>query len=265
MKLKQLTIAVLGTMIVCSCSVKNVTYFNDADLLNGEASVFEKEIRVQPKDQLSIMVNSSNQEIVSRLNMPIVNNRLGQSEATRHFSQGTVGYFVDNNGDIQFPRLGKVHVAGMTRSEIEDLIRTKLMEAGEAKDATVTVSFLNIVYSVLGEVGNSGRYSVDRDAITIVDAIAMSGDISITGVRNDIIVWRNEGGSQQIYHVDFTDAPSLVKSPAYYIHQNDVIYVKPNKMRARQSINNGNRISNPSFWMSVASFATTMILLFKKW
>jgi len=267
MKLKQLTTAVLGTMLICSCSVKNIAYFNDADLLNGQASVIEKEIRVQPKDKLFIMVNSSNSDIVNRLNLPYVSARLGQTgnSGNGSYSQGIVGYFVDPAGNIQFPMLGDVHVAGKTRSEIADYIRQRLRDAGEAKDATVTVEFMNVVYSVMGEVGRSGRYSVDRDAITIIDAIAMAGDMSITGVRNDVLVWRNEEGMQKVYHVDLTDAPSLVNSPAYYIHQNDIIYVKPNKMRERQSLATGNTLVTPSFWMSVASFATSMILLIKKW
>ena len=265
MKLRNFIATVLGTMLVLSCSTQKIAYFNDSDLIDGAPVAALQEIKVKPGDKLLIIVNTPDPDITNSLNLPYVSQRLGQSSSSNtSYSQGIVGYSVDSKGDIQFPTLGSVHVADLTRTDIAELLRNRLAER-EAKRATVTVEFMNLTFAVLGEVKSQGRYSIDRDVVTLLDAISMAGDLSITGIRDDIMVLRQENGIQKVYHVDITDAPALMNSPVYYVQQNDVIYVRPNKMRERQSTLNGNNLLSTSFWISLASLATSVLVLVKNW
>lgn len=266
MKLKNLAIALIGAVLAASCSTQKITYFNDSDLINGVAVPAVQTIKVRPGDKLLIVVNTPNAEVTNSLNIPYVTQRIGQTTGAGNslYSQGMLGYTVDEKGDIQFPSLGLVHVAGLTRNEVAETIRVRLSEK-EAKKAVVNVEFMNLTYSILGEVKVQGRYSIDRDAVTLLDAISMAGDLNITGIRDDIIVMRQENGIQKVYHVDITNAPELLNSPVYYVQQNDVIYVRPNKMRERQSTLNGNNLLSTSFWISLASLATSVLVLVKNW
>lgn len=264
MKLRQIAAIIVGAVLAVSCSTQKITYFNDSDLINGAPVAELQQIKVKPGDKLLILVNTPNVEITNSLNLPYITQRIGQTTSVNSsYSQGMMGYSVDDKGDIQFPTLGGVHVAGMTRNEIAAMLRDRLAEK-EAKRATVTVEFMNLTFAVLGEVKVPGRYSIDRDAITLLDAISMSGDLLITGIRDDIMVMREENGVQKVYHVDVTNAPELMASPVYYVQQNDVIYVRPNKMRERQSTVNGNNVLSTSFWISLASLATSVLVLIKK-
>ena len=123
---------------------------------------------------------------------------------------------------------------------------------------------MNLTISVLGEVGKPGRYNIDRDKITLLEAISMAGDLTIYGKRDNVYVMRNEGGKQTSYQVNLLSAQDVYSSPAYYLQQNDVIYVEPNSVRARQSTVNGNNVRSTSFWISLASLLTTITVLFVK-
>lgn len=122
----------------------------------------------------------------------------------------------------------------------------------------VTVDFMNLYYQVLGEVAKPGRYAIDKDAVTILDAIGTAGDLTIYGRRENVRVLRNENGKARTYEVNLCSASDLISSPAYYIRQNDVIYVDPNDVRARQSTVNGNNVRSTSFWISLTSLAATV-------
>ena len=126
-------------------------------------------------------------------------------------------------------------------------------------DPTITVEFVNHYISILGEVKTPGKYMLSRDNTTILDAIGMAGDLTIYGLRNSIKVLRTEGNQQKVYTVNLCDGESLVKSPVYFIQQNDVIYVEPNKYRSRQSTVNANNVRSTSFWISLASLATSIM------
>ena len=152
----------------------------------------------------------------------------------------------------------------MKREEIASYIKNELISKNLIKDPVVTVEFMNLAISVLGEVGKPGRYNIDRDKITLLDAISMAGDLTIYGKRDNVYVMRNEGGKQTSYRVNLLSAQDVYSSPAYYLQQNDVIYVEPNSVRARQSTVNGNNVRSTSFWISLASLLTTITVLFVK-
>lgn len=136
-----------------------------------------------------------------------------------------------------------------------------LISKDYVRDPVVTVELTNGIVSVLGEVAHPGSYSIDRDDMTILDALGLAGDLTIYGRREDVKLIRSNGDKQETYIISLLDAQSLRNSPAYFIQQDDVIYVDPNNTRIRQSTINGNTLLTPSFWISLASLATTITAL----
>ena len=253
----------IGIMAVPSCSTpKEISYFQDLESVEGQRIGGAKGITVRPKDKISIIVNCKSPELTALFNLPYVTQRLGEnsrSTISSGYSQGYIsGYTVDDRGCVDFPVLGEVHVAGMTREEIASEIKRELRERGQATDAVVTVDFMNLYYQVLGEVARPGRYAIDKDALTILDAIGAAGDLTIYGRRDRVKVLRDEGGRMRTYEVDLCSASDLIASPVYYVRQNDVIYVDPNDVRARQSTVNGNNVRSTSFWISLTSLAASV-------
>ena len=259
----------LFIVVMSSCnSPKEVIYFQDFQPGETEIRIADAvEIRVRPEDKISIIVNSRDPQLTDLFNLPYVSRQLGQSLRTNGLTTGTSngvsGYTVDDEGNIDFPVLGKVHVAGMKREEIAAYIKNELMAKNLVKDPVVTVEFMNLCISVLGEVNQPGRYSIDRDKVTILDALSMAGDLTIYGQRQKVLVLRQEEGKQRVYGINPTSGEHVYTSPAYYLQQNDVLYVEPNNVRSRQSTVNGNNVRSTSFWISLASLLTSIgILIF---
>jgi len=264
-----LLLSVMGAGLLSSCGTsKNVVYFQD--LKPGESEIALPEVQaitVQPEDKISIIVNSRDPQLTDLFNLPIVSRQLGQSLRTGGIttgsSQGVSGYTVNAEGEIDFPVIGKIHVAGMKREEIAKFIKDKLIADNLVKDPVVTVEFMNLCVSVLGEVNNPGRFSIDRDRLTVLDALSMAGDLTIYGNRYKVLVLRQEGDTQRVYGINLTSGEHIYSSPAYYLQQNDVVYVEPNEVRSRQSTVNGNNVRSTSFWISLASLLTSVgILIF---
>ena len=265
---KALMAALLMGMAVTSCRApKDVTYFKD--LTSGAQKELSSvnDITVRPDDRLSILVVSKDAQLMSLFNLPVVSQRVGQPGVTSSYSNNNdvASYVVDRYGDIQFPVLGTIHLGGMRRAEVADYIATELKSRNLVKDPVVVVDFLNNGVVVLGEVNRPGRVNFDRDRFTLLDAIAGAGDLTIQGQRKDVLVTRtDENGHQTSYRVDLTDAEQTMQSPVYYLQQNDVVYVSPNDVRKRQTTANGNAPLTPSFWISIASLATTIAVLIVK-
>jgi hypothetical protein len=149
----------------------------------------------------------------------------------------------------------------VTREQTADLIKERLVDSKQIKDPVVTVEFMNLGFSVLGEVSNPGRYAIDRDKFTILDALSRAGDLTIDGQRENVTLLRNEGGRDEVYQINLLNAQSLYSSPAFYVQQGDIIYVTPNERRQRESTINGNTIRSTSFWISLSSLATSVAVL----
>lgn len=257
-----------------SCSApSHVTYFQDLRPGESEQKVIAAtEIKVRPGDKLSIIVSSRDPQLTQLFNLPSFSQQIGQTVVSKSAgsaspsasSQGVCGYTVDEKGMIDFPVLGKLEIAGKNREEIAAFIKEELLSKNLVKDPVVTVEYMNLCISVLGEVNSPGRYSIDRDKVTLLDAISMAGDLTIYGKREKVLVLREEEGVQHVYGVNLCSAEHLYTSPVYYLRQNDVVYVEPNNVRARQSTINGNNVRSTSFWLSLASFLTTIgVLIFK--
>ena len=257
-----------SAMLLSSCnSSKDVLYFQDLKAGDSVAmAAIPVPVTVRPDDKISIVVNSRDPQLMALFNLPKINKQvssMGTSSASNVSGGGQdiLGYTVDSRGEIDFPVLGKIKVEGKTREEIGAYIKNELITKNLVKDPVVTVEFMNLCVSVLGEVNSPGRYGIDRDKTTIIDALSMAGDLTINGNRNNVTVLRQDGDVQRVYAIDLTSGRDIYSSPAYYLQQNDVIYVEPNEMRARQSTVNGNTIRSASFWISITSLVMSIVVL----
>lgn len=267
----KLILACVSTLaIVSSCSTpKNITYFQD--ITNGGTVVPQQQfdIKVKPEDKLSIIVSTQDLALSNLFNLVQMQTRLGNATSAASSSNyntnndGRTSYYtVDSAGDINFPVIGKLHIGGMKRDEVANFIERQLIDRDLVQDPVVTVEFINTGISVIGEVTAPGRYEFNKDRITLLDALAMAKDININGVRDNVLVIReNADGSQQTYRVDMTDMASIASSPVFYLQQNDVVYVEPNNKRKRETTASGNSAYSPSFWVSVGSLGLTIATL----
>ncbi|MCD8290243.1 MAG: polysaccharide export protein [Prevotella sp.] len=256
----QMSILIVWILVLSSCSsTSKIVYLQDLHSDYSIAVQETKDLTLKTGDKLSIVVYSRDSELAQMFNLD--SNRSGSGGSNNH--ENTY-YTVDDAGKIDMPVLGPISVKGMTRMELAELIKQKLLTEKLISDPTVTVEYANMGYYVLGEVGNPGRIEIERDNITLLEALATAGDLTIQGRRDNILVLRTENGSQTPYRVDITQAQSLYSSPVYYLQQNDMIYVEPNKMRANQSKLNANTLRTPGFWFSTTSFILSLVLLFTK-
>lgn len=262
----------LLVFLMSSCDVsKRITYFQDIQdhqTASGKTEQPTPEIRLRPEDKISIIVNTQVPELTALFNLPYITRTLGsQSDIVNTSStHGSSGYIIKSDGTIDFPVLGLVQAAGKTRDELGGYIKSELINRNLVNDPVVTVEFINLRFSVMGEVRSPGTYLITRDHITLLDALSMAGDLNIDGKRDNVLVLRPDAsGNMTAYNVDMRSFDAVQNSPAYYIHQNDYIYVEPNKKRANQSTVNANTVQSASFWISVvsllASVATTISVL----
>lgn len=251
---RQLCLWVLPALIMSSCATsKKIIYFQNEPIGVEQKQIKGSYITIQPQDQLSIVVNSKNPELATIFN---ITRPVSGATATQ-----VLGYTVSDKGNIDFPVLGNIRVEGMTRQQVAELIKDRLSESF-VKDAVVNVDFMNLNFSVLGEVTRPGKYDINKDQITILEALSMAGDLTIFGQRDKVFLIRS-GDSRITYKLDLL-SKDIFNSPAYYVQQNDVIYVEPNGVRANQSTVNGNSARSVSLWLSIASFLATIGVLIAK-
>ena len=231
--------------LLSSCSTpKDIAYFQDFNM--GKSIMVQNpvEIKFKTDDEIRIMVSTQREELTQQFSLFSGTSSRGD-EGSR--------YTIDEEGCIRFPILGKIHVAGLNRQELQEMIREQIMEKALVVDPIVTVDYSNLYVIVLGDVG-TGRVQIDRDKFTLLDAIGASGDLKITGQRTNVKVIRENYGKKTAYEVNLCSAEELYSSPVYYLQQNDVIYVEMNKKEKRNATVMGNSTVQPAFWMSLASF-----------
>ena len=248
--------AVCALMVTSCNTIKDIAYLQDIPTDSPITLQVPQDIRLEPGDQLSISIHGRDPKVVEIYNMPTVATSTGGSTKAN--------YTVNANGQIDMIQFGLIHVAGLTRSELANQIKYKLVSSGVVRDPVVVVNFATMSYSVLGEVSSPGRKPIDRDHITIMDALAQAGDLTIQGKRKNVLVLRNEHGKQTAYRIDLTNPENVYSSPVYNLKQNDIIYVEPTEKRANESDNNSNTFRTPAFWMSIITFSISMLSLFKK-
>lgn len=250
----------IALLMVSSCKTpSNISYFQD--FYNNPDTVVNlqnKVITIKPTDKLYIGVKSKDPQISQLFNLTG-----GNSSSSSNVSKDAYYYTVDGKGNIDFPVLGTVHVANLSREQVAEKIKKALIEASLVKDPVVTVGLSNLHYSVMGEVNHPGQFAIEDEKVTILDAISNAGDLTITGVRDDVMVLRQENGHQKIYKINLCSGKDVFSSPVYYLQQNDVVYVSPNDTKKRTSTVNGNTIQSTGFWLSVSSLAVTILTFLK--
>ena len=262
MKLKYILILLLSIgMWSCSTSRSSLTYFEDiktqTDGTLPAPSTYE--IRIVPDDELLITVTSLIPEVTAEYNLPLSNPAKNGSllEVTQPKQQT---YLVDKAGDINFPRLGVIHVAGMTTSELQNLIAKKI--SVDVEDPIVKVALVNNRVNVLGEVRNPGTIGVNRERFSILDALGAAGDLTEYAERNNILLIREVDGKKEFHRLNLNDA-ELLSSPYYYLQQNDAIYVEPNKIRkdnSKYNQNNAFKLSMASAIISASSVIASLVI-----
>ena len=259
--IKPILFLLLASIAMFSCNTsKNILYLQDATLQTPKKVMKGSNITIQPKDMVSIIVSSKDQELAALFNLTRYQSMVGPAGSSTQRGEVS-GYTVDTEGYIDFPVVGLLKVIDLTRHQLATMIKDTLKNSNLIKDPVVTVDFMNLYISVMGEVKNPGRYKIERDQITLLDAISMAGDLTIFGKRDGITVIRETNGERIIYKVDIRSA-ELFDSPVYYLKQNDIIYIEPNKIRAGQSTINENNLKSVSLWISVASLISTISLIF---
>ena len=247
----------MAVLLTACTSPKKVVYLQDVEPFQKQEIEQRYEVIIHSDDLLSIVVSSKEPEVALPFNMPIVTHQIGGSTSGGQSGQRILGYLVDVDGYIDFPVLGQIKVEGLTRKQLINLIKNQLIERNLLKDPVITVQFLNFKVSVMGEVAHPGSFSISGDRITLLEALSMAGDLTVYGKRDRVAVIRENKGERTILYHDLRSS-DVFKSP-YYLQQNDIIYVEPNKIKAGQSgINQNNSVG---VWFSAVSVLATVISL----
>ena len=250
----------LVLLFATSCvTQKQMTYLRDVepsamDAINAHFKT-QTELTIRRGDALTIVVTTLDQEAVVPYNLPTViyaNPGSTQVQTTPMLQY----YMVDEAGDIAFPVLGKIHVEGLKRTEAEELIKSRL--AQQVMNPMVQVNFVGAKVTVLGEVNHPGQVPIPQGRLTILDALASAGDLTPYGKRDNVLVTREVNGKLEAARVSLRSA-DLYTSPYYYLQQNDVVYVSPNKVRALSSANTGLWLSIVSTALSAATVIVTVV------
>ena len=225
--------AVVGMVLTASCRTPmELSYIKDAPR-NSEAPISGQfSGGIQTNDLLYIYVESRTPEATVRFNQETNKIAMSGGVVMNPGSAAVSGYFVNNDGDIIFPVLGKMHVVGKTHAQLASEIERRLVSEGHILDAVVTVKLLNFKVSILGEVSRPGQIEVSGDRLTIFEAISRVSDLTLYGQRTNVTVIREENGQRTIGELDLT-SKDVFNSPYYYLRQNDVVYVEPNAKRKR--------------------------------
>lgn len=255
--MKKIVYLVFFAVILASCGTpKDISYFQDREPGLTEPVVVNAEpFKVRPGDRISIIVKSRNEQLTLQFN--IMTSNTNHNDGFR-----SSGYIVDDRGEIDFPVLGKIKIAGKNRQEIKEYITDRLRNSKLVDDAIVMVDYAGLYVTVLGQSGGR-RIAIDKDKFTIYELLAMCGDLDINAKRKNVLVIREEDGMRTQYELDLTTMKNIYESPAYYIHQNDIVYIEPNDKVKRSATNNGNLFHTWGFWTGLVGVGMTIWSIIK--
>ena len=258
-KLTHFLLAAVAVVLLASCKTpKNVAYIQNSDYIDYTKSEYLYDARIMPKDILTITVSTVNPDASAPFNL-LVRNTLNSTGSITNSNGGVLQtYLVDNQGCIDFPVVGTLQVGGLTKAMCEKLIHDKIQRFMNVEEnPIVTVRMSNYKISVLGEVNHPGMFTVSNEKINIFEALAKAGDLSIYGVRDHVkLIRENAKGRKEIHTISLNDA-NLVSSPYYYLQQNDIIYVEPNQVKARNSAIG----TSTTIWISVTGALVSLASL----
>lgn len=259
--IKRISVAIATLTIIMllnSCtSSKNVAYFQNSDSISLKNSKLLYDARIMPKDLLTITVSTTDQDAAIPFNLTVPNVMTEGNRST--YSQPMMqNYLVDNDGNVDFPVVGKLHLGGLTKSGAETYIHDKITPyMSKNENPIVSVRMTNFKVSVLGEVASPRTLIVSNEKINVLEALAQAGDLTIYGRRDNVkLIREDENGEKHIYKLNLNDA-DVINSPYYYLQQNDVVYVEPNKAKAQ----NSDIGSMTTLWFSATSILISVASL----
>ncbi len=234
---------------------KKIVYFQDLDQRKALVDGIQNRFKIQPNDLLSIVVSAYDLNAVRPFNL-ITESRPSQEFSGTTFSSNTQqqAYLTSEDGTIDFPVLGRIKVAGLSRNELGTFLEERISEY--VKDPIVTIRVVNFKVSVLGEVARPGTYNVEGERLTLPEALGLAGDMTIFGRRDNVLVIRDNGGTKEYAYLDFRDS-SVLNSEYYFLQQNDVIYVEPNNAQVQSSSFN----RNTGIYISIASLLLSVLVI----
>jgi polysaccharide export outer membrane protein len=210
---------------LASCVSKSKLLYVQENVASTKTNSFE--IAIQPDDVLQINISSENPEVTIPYNLQMSSSGVGSGQGRQ------ISYLVDSNGMIDYPVLGKIKMGGMSKNQaiihLQDLLKEHI------KDAIVNIRILNFKLTVLGEVNKPGSFTIPSERITLLEALGQAGDLSIYGSRNNILILRENNGTTTTQRIDITKS-DFINSEWYYLRQNDVVYVEPNKTKINSSV-----------------------------
>jgi len=245
-------LCILYTITSC-VNTKEAVYFSHIKDSEFDSKLQSLEPVLQPNDLLSISVSSPNPEATEVFNAPNITNT--KTAAASGNMTDASGYLIDRNGYIQFPYLGSIKAAGLTKPALKDTLTNRLVERELLKDPIVNIRYLNYKVSVLGEVGNPSVITIPNEKVSLLEAVGLAGDLTIYAKRDNVMLIREEDGKKKVVRLDLT-SDDLFTSPYYYLKSNDIIYVEPNKARIAS-------VSRFTQWMPVifSALSVTVIVI----
>lgn len=261
-----LGIALGALLMFSSCASKrtDLRYFRDIETIqSGTMGTTDYTLKVVPDDRLNISVTSIDPDATMIYNLPtqltpIADPVTGQTTLTSNNTTST--YLVNSKGDITFPVLGNIHVAGLTAEQVAEMLTKRI--SADVQDPIVTVNISRFNVNVLGEVARPGMVTSQGERFSIIDAIAKAGDITQYGVRENVLLIREENGKKEYHHLDLSDS-KVFDSPYFYLKQNDMVYVQPNSIKsenASYNVNNGYKIQVTSAIISACSVVASLVI-----
>ncbi|MEG1728496.1 MAG: polysaccharide biosynthesis/export family protein [Bacteroidaceae bacterium] len=269
---KQTFLLLLGITLLSfsSCvSNKEMTYIQGVDAIYATPKEIQKDygLVIQPDDQLAISVNSKDVELLKPFNnlTLIGGGSTGMGGGnTINTTSGISYFYVDKNGVIDFPIFGKMKVGGKTVNEVSDQIQKQMMNEGHIKDVTVSTKIMSFKVTVLGDVRNPGTQSYTGERLTLLEALGRAGDLNSSAIRTKVLVIREENSKRVSYKVDLTIPESVFKSPAYYMQQNDLVYVESNKSVKVKGSTSYTYLSVSGTLVGIAASITSLIIALSK-
>jgi len=255
MKTRFFLISILALFIVSSCvSRKKIIYFQDELLSDALKASTPPQLIYKSGDILTINVSAYAQETVAPFNLTVSPN-IPNNPSGLQGNMQLQPYIVDYKGDIEFPVLGTIKVAGLTRNQLTTILTQRIKEY--ADDPLVNIRLTNFTITILGEVSNPGTFIIEDEQVTIVEALGLANDLTIFGKRKNIRLIRDVNGEKKFAEIDLTSI-NTVNSPIYYLQQNDVIYVEQNRSKIRSSTYN----QNNGVLISAIGTLTTILAIF---
>ena len=251
-------VVVMAVLFMDSCNTsKQVPYMQNIDSISLAASQYLYDARIKPKDALQITVHTTDPSVAAPFNLT-VSRHLGADGGLTAGGGVLQSYLVENDGTINFPVIGRISVVGLTKSECETLIEGKIAPyLAKTEKAVVTVRMSSFRITLLGDFARPTVVPVTTEKMSLLEAIASAGDLTLYGKRQNVLLIREDAvGKKSIHRIDLTDA-NFINSPYYYVQQNDIIYVEPNATKAKNSALG----QSVSIWFSFISISTSVASL----